>query len=201
MCIATVTAIAAVTAAVTGATAAVAGGIAQQRSANYQAQVARNNAVIAQQNAAHAASAGAAQTEAASMKAAQRQGLLRAALGANGLDVNSGSAADVQTGQRELGNLDAATTANNAALEVYGYQTQSGNQTAQSGLYGLEAAFAPAEGALKGAGILLSNSSVDSALAHGANDIFGSSQLSGDPTVPDEFSWMQSPGGGIDTGA
>src|SRR6185312_8481712 len=38
-----------------------------------------------------------------------------------------GSAADVQVSQRQLGAFDQATTANNAALQAYGYRTQWAN--------------------------------------------------------------------------
>src|SRR5262245_9354262 len=107
------------------AVSAVATGIAAGNAASYQSQVAANNAQIARQNARYSASAAAAQTEQAGLKARAQNANLRAALAANGVDVNTGSAADVQDAQRRLGAFDTATVANNAALKIYGYKAQS----------------------------------------------------------------------------
>lgn len=171
--------------AVLTAGSAIAGGIAQGHAASYQAHVASNNAVIAKQNAGYAESAGQAQTERAGLKARQQFGQVRAGIAANGLDVNSGSGADVQTGQREIGALDTTTTANNAALAQYGYETQATGFQAQSELDKAEAGSDPIAGAFKGAGDLLSNPSVDSG---------ASSLMSGLPTLSDTFSWMRGDG-------
>jgi hypothetical protein len=109
------------------------GGIANANAAHYQAQVATNNATIAKQNANYSASAASAQIERAGLKARAQLGSVRAGLAASGVDVNSGSAADTQISEREIGQLDTATVANNAALKVYGYQMQGANFTAQRG--------------------------------------------------------------------
>jgi hypothetical protein len=63
---------------------------------------------------------------------AQRQGLAtrqaigssRAALAAQGVDVSSGSAADVQASESAVGALDELTIRNNAAREAWGYKVQ-----------------------------------------------------------------------------
>lgn len=52
-------------------------------------------------------------------------GAQRAGFAANGVDVNSGSAADIQDDTAALGELDALTIKNNAAREAWGYRTQS----------------------------------------------------------------------------
>ena len=109
-------------------------GLSQANAAGYQAQIARNNAQIARQNAAYSAQAGSAQITAAGEKARQQQGAVRAAIAANGIDVSSGSAADVQVSQREIGALDVANVAQRAANTVYGYQTQASNFTAEAAL-------------------------------------------------------------------
>lgn len=132
-------------------------GIAGSQAASYQAQVAKNNSIIAKQNATYSAEAGSAQTEEQGLKSASKSGLVRAAFASNGLDVNTGSAADVQTSQRELGYLDTATTASNAALQTYGYNTQSQNYKAQEELENQEAIDAPIEGLLNGASKLSEN--------------------------------------------
>lgn len=136
------------------------GGYASADAASYQAQVARNNATIQQQNATRAASATASQTEEAGLKARSQQADVRAGLAANGTDVNSGSAADVQVGQREIGQLNTATVANNDALQVYGYETQSVNDTAQAGLEQSQVGSDILSGWLKAGGSLVGNSDV-----------------------------------------
>lgn len=54
----------------------------------------------------------------------QTVGSQRAALGAQGLDLAVGSAADVQTNESFLSALDQATIRNNAAREAWGYRVQ-----------------------------------------------------------------------------
>lgn len=123
-----------VVAAVVAAGSAVAGGVAQSNAANYQAKVAQTNAQIASQNQRHAAMAASSQTEQEGLKNAERAATVRNAFAANDVDVNTGSPADVQRSQRELGDLDTAQTANNAALQAYGYGAQRTSFLAQSGL-------------------------------------------------------------------
>jgi hypothetical protein len=108
---------------------------AQAAQARYQAQVAQNNAVIASQNARYASAAGEAKAEDASLRARAAVGAARAAEAANGVDVNTGSASDVQTTEREVKNLEVQRVRNNAALEAYGYRTQQTGYQAQAGLY------------------------------------------------------------------
>jgi hypothetical protein len=171
----------AIASAVVSGVGAISSGIAQGNAANYQAQVASNNATIARQNAVYAAGAGSAQATASGLKGRAREGAVRTGIAANGLDVNSGSAADVQTSQRELDSLDTATVANNAAIQVYGYKTQATGYEAQSKLDRAEATDAYASGAFKAAGDILGNTSVQSSL------------LSGAPKVPSNYQWMANP--------
>jgi len=155
MCLATIGIIGALTSAVgTGA-----GALAQGQSANYQAQVASNNAIIANQNATHAEQAGEEQAQEQSIKGAAAGGRIKAAQGANGVDVNSGSAVDVQASEREENKLDTENVFNNAQLQAYGYRTQSTSYEAQAGLDTMAAEDAPIEGALGATGGLLSNAS------------------------------------------
>lgn len=163
-----------VASAAVGAVGAISAGEAQAQAAHYQAQVAANNAIIAKQNAQHAAQSGAVQTELAEQKAAQQFANVRAGLAANNVDVNTGSAVDVQESQRKIGNFEAATTANRAAEAVYGYQTQGTNFTAQSKMYEAEAPYDAAGSYLKGASTLLSAA----------------------PSVPAAYAWMTGGGGG-----
>jgi hypothetical protein len=59
------------------------------------------------------------------VRTGQAIGTQRSAQAANGIDVNSGSAAQLQDDTAMLGELDALTIQNNAAREAYGYQVQA----------------------------------------------------------------------------
>jgi hypothetical protein len=187
MCIATL----ALVGAGIGAAGQVMNGIAQGNAASYQAKVAQNNAIIEKQNAAYAASAGAAQTEQSGLAERGRQAKLRAGIAANGLDVNTGTPADLQTSSRELGLLDTQTVSNNAAKQAYGYEAKSTGYSAQAQLDEAQAGFAPIAGVIGAAGTLLSNPSVDSGIS--------GSLLSSNPSVGSNFQWMQLPSS-VDTG-
>lgn len=163
-------------------------GISQKMAADYQAQVASNNAIIAKQNAQYAASAGAAQAEEAGLKARAQAAGVRASEAANGVEVNGGSAAEVQDSQRLIGDLNQQTVSNNAALETYGYESQATSFKAQSelqkfeGTYDLVAGFTNAATAAVGGSPNLPQN-------------LGTSQLSGNPSVPQPYQWMQNDGG------
>jgi hypothetical protein len=129
---------------------------AQQANANYQAQVARNNQTIAAQNAQYASQAGAAATTKAQLEQRAKIGAIGAELAASGLDPNTGSPAAVKKSAAELAQLDTATTAQDAALKVYGFKTAGANYGAQAGLDQQEASQAGAAGALSAGSTLLS---------------------------------------------
>jgi hypothetical protein len=152
-------AIVATTAAVAGAGAsaygAVSSGQAQQASANYQAQVAANNAQIANQNALQATAAGNAQAEQSRMKTNALIGEQMAGQASSGIDTGSGSALDVRTSQKEIGELDVETIRNNAARQAYGFRTQSMGDTAQSALDTAQGGFAATAGDIGGVSSIL----------------------------------------------
>jgi hypothetical protein len=179
------------------------GGFAAANSAHYQAAVAANNATVARNNAISAAGAASANNERAEMQAAQRNSTLRAGIAANNIDVNSGSAGDVQTSQRIIGGQDVATQAHNSALQVYGYETQATNYQAQSALDESQVFPDILGGLLKGGGTLLSNPDFDKAIggsgapapASGSPEPEATgppqSLISGPPSVPPQYQWMQ----------
>lgn len=105
----------------------IAGGMAAQNAGNYQAAVARNDAAIAQQNAVHAEEAGSAAAENESLKGAAAQGKIKVAQAANGVDVNTGSAVDVQTGERETNQLNTENVFSNDLMKAYGYRVNAEN--------------------------------------------------------------------------
>lgn len=108
--------------------------VATSNAANYSAQVAANNALISEQNATHAEAAGRAQAEAVSLKGRETAARIKVAQAASGIDVNTGSASDVQASQAEKNELDTETVMSNAELQAYGYRTQGTGYTAEAGL-------------------------------------------------------------------
>lgn len=132
---------------------------AQSQAAAYQAQVAQNNAIIAQQNATHALEAGQSNSEQKSLQGAAEIGAIKAAQAGAGVDVNSGSALDVQSSQRDLNKLATLNTENQAQLAAYGYRAQATSYQAQSGLDTLESQDAADSSYFKLAGGLLGGAS------------------------------------------
>lgn len=124
---------------VVGAWGAMEKGKAQAAALRYQAQVAENNKTIAEQNSKWSMAAGHFQSAAIGTKTRDAFGQTKAAQAAGGVDVNSGSALDVQTAVARTGQLDALTAEGNAAKEAYGWSAQAGNFGAQAGLLRNEA--------------------------------------------------------------
>lgn len=97
---------------------------AQSASEKYAAQVAANNQITANNAAQDALARGqVAETEKA-QQTAEVIGRQKAASAANGVEVNSGSAVDLQSDAAGAGELDQLTIANNAQREAVGYQNQ-----------------------------------------------------------------------------
>lgn len=97
---------------------------AQAQAAQYQAQVALNNQKIAGQYAQQAIADGENKVAAKQQQTSQMIGAQRAAMAANGVQLDSGSPLRLQEDTAKLGNVDALTIRNNAAREAYGYQLQ-----------------------------------------------------------------------------
>jgi hypothetical protein len=135
------------------------GGKARAASADYQAQVAKNNAMIARQNASWEAASGAAKESAQGMKTAASAGTAKAAQGASGIDVNTGSAANVRGAIAKLGALDALTIRSNTARAVYGYEVAATSDEAESKLLSAEAKQAGTAGDISALGTFLSSAS------------------------------------------
>lgn len=111
------------------------GGKATSAMYGYQAQVARINSNIELQNADYARQQGEIQATQYGRKAAQQQGAIRAAQGASGLDVNSGSNKGVQTSQQETTRIDLNQIRSNAAKTAYDFDVKSTEDINQAGLY------------------------------------------------------------------
>ena len=139
------------------AVSTISSGIAQSQAASYNAAVARNNQIEAQQNAAYSIQSGVTQEEEAGQKAAAQEGAVKAGIAADNIDVNSGSAVDVEKSQRETGLLSEETVSNNAALQAYGFETQATGFGATAGLQSAEASQAVPGSLLAAGGQLATN--------------------------------------------
>lgn len=122
---------AAVTSALTG------GGLqayGQYKAGKYQEQVAFQNAAIMDAQAADALRRG---RIAAGRQRQQTRGLIgaqRASFGAQGIDLASGSALDLQSDAAKFGELDALTILQNASLEDWALRTQATNTRYQGNI-------------------------------------------------------------------
>jgi len=83
------------------------------------------NAALKDQAANDTIAAGNTSADWQRVRTGQAVGTQRAVQAANGIDVNSGSAAQLQDDTAMIGELDALTLQNNAAREAYGYRTQA----------------------------------------------------------------------------
>lgn len=134
-------------------------GQANAASAMYQSQVAANNALIAKQNISLTQAAGDAQEAALGMKTSASVGAMKAAQGASGVDVNTGSNANVRLAAGKLGALDMLTTRSNTARAAYGYEVAEESDTAESELLQSEASQAKTAGDISALGTFLSGAS------------------------------------------
>ena len=128
-------------AAATAAASAVVSGVGAMQGAKaassaskFNAQVAAQNAEIAQQNANWASEEGEVNAATKSMQNRAEMGDIKSSQAANGIDVNSGSAAQVQQSQAELGQMDVMNIRANAARQAYGYITQKQGALDQAAL-------------------------------------------------------------------
>jgi hypothetical protein len=112
--------------------------------ANFMAQVARNNQISAQRNAELALQQGQIQEDRQRLKTAQLLGSQRAALAAQGGDVNTGSNIDILGDTARAGERDARTIRSNAAQQAYAYNLQASNDAGQANLDSANAANAMA---------------------------------------------------------
>lgn len=115
----------------------------------------KRNAALKEQAAQETIFAGDTSADWQRVRTGQGIGTQRSVQAANGIDVNSGSAAQLQDDTAMIGELDALTIQNNAAREAYGYRiqadqdrmnaaqtlTNAGNKATGSILGGLGSAF------------------------------------------------------------
>jgi hypothetical protein len=106
---------------------------------DYQAGVAKVNQKIAEQQSDYARAVGEVEAETAGLKSRAELGRARAAQGASGIDVSSGSSVNVRQSMIELGYHDQNMTRSNAAKVAWGYDIEAEQAEAQGSLYTMTA--------------------------------------------------------------
>lgn len=111
-----------------------AGGISQAQTSRatgkFNAQVARNNKIISDRRAEDALARGVEAEATQRRKTEAVKGAQKVAFGAGGIQLGTGTAADVLAGTATIGELDALTIRNNARREAYGFRLQGEQELA-----------------------------------------------------------------------
>lgn len=114
---------------------ALSGGASKGAMFDYQSGVALANAKIARQNEDFSLSVGERQAAKYGLKARYQAGEIKTAQGSSGINVNEGSAKEVQDSQHLVAGMDMATIRDNAARRAYGYYVEGEQDKAQARLY------------------------------------------------------------------
>jgi len=112
---------------------------AARKQGKYESAAFRTNAAYARINANDALARGQTSAMSAAVKARMIVGSQRAALAAQGIDISSGSALDVQVNTGHLSELDIMNIKNNAAREAWGYNIQASDYENRATLASMEA--------------------------------------------------------------
>jgi len=134
-------------------------GAATAASDSYQAQVAANNAILAKQQGKLDIQSGEIAAVDQGLKTKAAVGQEKAAQGASGIDVNTGSAPAVRAGTEQLGVLNELTVRSNSAKKAYADEVQANSDTAQSTLDTFAGEQATTGADIGAAGTLLSGAS------------------------------------------
>jgi|GEM_PF-2004512 len=100
----------------------------------YQAAIAEINRRMSESSAQQAMQQGQQQVAATTMKYGAVKSSQRAAMAANGVDLGTGNAAEVQASTDILKDIDKQTIEANAIRAAFGYRTQGANYGAQAGM-------------------------------------------------------------------
>lgn len=107
-------------------------GVNQSKALKYRANMAERNAAMDRAAAQDAVERGRIEEMRENRRTAQRLGAQRAAMAANGVEVDFGSAADLQEDTRMIGWEDASTIRENAMREAKGYEISAWNSEADA---------------------------------------------------------------------
>lgn len=156
-------------------------GQATAASDSYQAQVAENNATLAKQQGKLDIQSGEIAAVDQGLKTKATIGSQKAQQGASGIDVNSGSAADVRAGTAQMGMVDVSTIRSNAAKKAYADEVTANSDTAQGQLDTMGASSASTAGEIGAAGTLLTGASTVGANYAKLQNVVGASSAA--PTM------------------
>lgn len=112
------------------ATGAVMQGVSTRNSMRYKAAMGERNAALDRAAARDALKRGEIENRRQQQRTAQRLGAQRAGLAASGLDVDFGSAGELQDDTRRMGWEDSQTVRENAMREARGYEISAWNRDA-----------------------------------------------------------------------
>jgi len=124
------------------------GGGAKADAYKYQSSMAWQNAAIAKQNQKYALDIGEQQAEKQGIAGAAQAGQIKVGQAASGVDVNTGSAKEVQTSQHLVSQMDLNTIREKAAKTAYDFSVQATNYENQAKGYSKAASNAKTEGVL-----------------------------------------------------
>lgn len=108
--------------------------VAASQSAKYNSQIASENAAQDLKYADTAAEIGNIDAAQSEQKTRAELGSIKANQGASGVEIGTGSSANVQASASQVGMLDAMTIRSNAARAAYGYQVGAVNEEAEAKL-------------------------------------------------------------------
>lgn len=131
----------------------------------YQSNMFNYNAKLADYSASDALKRGDKAVDALGRDVKKTIGSQRAALAAQGIEVDSGSALDVQANTQTLGKLDALQIKNNAIMEAYGYKVEA-QQAKTNAQMALTAANTKANNTILTGGINAVNAGVGAVAAY-----------------------------------
>lgn len=100
---------------------------AQRGMAQYNAQIARNNAKVAEWQAQDATRRGEEEAAAVGRQTRLQKGAQRARMAASGLDLNVGTAQELQDQTDFFGKIDQGTARDNAAKEAWSIRQRGAN--------------------------------------------------------------------------
>lgn len=132
---------------------------AEQGAANAQKRIARTNAAISEANASRVMQLGEIEAARFGMKAKAQAGAIKTHQAAAGVDVNSGSAVDVQESHQALSMFDSMTIRSNAAREAYGFKVKAHDFRNEAAMAKARANSAMISGSINALSSLLSGAS------------------------------------------
>lgn len=141
------------------ATGSVMGGISADQQGHYAAKIADQNAKMDHLSSRDALERGRIEEQRQYRHNARAMGAQRVAIAANGIELDFGTAADLQTDTARAGWEDAQTIRENAVREAKGFEISAWNHTAQASADRAQGNAAMWKGVFDAGGTLLSSAS------------------------------------------